>query len=120
MNQYAYNGTISPSGNRLIFTRCDLLVATDFMRVEHGGRGDYVEFSEEQICKFNLFVPSDQEWRFTSSNAYYEEYRTKCDMRAKVYHQKKTVFYANYHIGYWYISPVFLKDFVVDKKEGEV
>lgn len=87
-----------------LFTKSGLKVATSYERIVLGGRGPYVEFSDEQVVQSNFIVPEDQKWRFTSSNSYYNEYRTIQD-NVKIYHQKKTVDYADYKIGMWYISP---------------
>lgn len=50
-------------------------------------------------------IPKDQEWRLTNKNVYYTEYRTNDDSNVKIYHQTKTVNYADYKIGKYYISP---------------
>lgn len=96
-----------------LFTKSGLKVATGYERIVIGGRGPYVEFSDDQVVQTNFLVPEDQKWRFTSSNSYYNEYRTVQD-NVKIYHQKKTVDYVDYKIGMWYISPFDLKT------EGEV
>ena len=91
-----------------LFTKTGLKVSIGYERIVIGGRGPYVEFTDEQIIQTNLLVPEDQRWRFTNSNSYYNEYRTSQD-NVKVYHQKKTVDYADYKVGMWYISPFDLK-----------
>jgi hypothetical protein len=109
MNKYKYTGKLP------ILSKAGILVAANFDRIVHGGRGDYVEFSDEQMAKDNLFVPDLAAWRFYSNLCYYIEYAVKNDVKVKVYHQLKTVDYADYIIGKWYISPVKLKDFEVEK-----
>jgi len=91
-----------------LFTKTGLKVSIGYERIVIGGRGPYVEFTDEQIIQTNFLVPEDQRWRFTNSNSYYNEYRTSQD-NVKVYHQKKTVDYADYKVGMWYISPFDLK-----------
>lgn len=91
-----------------LFTKSGLKVATGYERIVIGGRGPYIEFSDEQVLQENIMVPEDQRWRFTNLNSYYNEYRTVQD-NVKIYHQKKTVDYADYKIGMWYISPFDLK-----------
>ncbi len=39
----------------------------------------------------------------------YEEWRTNED-NVKLYHQLRTVDYADYRVGFWYISPFALRD----------
>ena len=109
MNIYRY-----ALDSRQIFTLAGLLVASDFTRVVHGGRGAYVEFSDDEIIKTNLFRPPDSVWRITNQNAYYVEYRTRCAGNVKFSFQRKEVNYADYHIGRWYAAPQFLRGFVVD------
>ena len=87
-----------------LFTKTGLKVASGYSRIVVGKRGPYVEFSDGQLSLDNFYVPEDQEWRFHSLNSFYEEYRTKQD-NVKIYHQRKTVDYADYRIGMWYISP---------------
>lgn len=91
-----------------LFTKSGLKVAIGYERIVIGGRGPYIEFVDEQVIQDNFIVPEDQRWRFTSSSSYYNEYRTSQD-NVKIYHQKKTVDYADYKIGFWYISPFDLK-----------
>jgi hypothetical protein len=94
--------TKDSAGNRFLF-------ANGFIRIVHGGRGDYVEFSEEQLVSKRQFsVPFLEEWRATSGIAYYIEYRYH---GVKVYFQKRTVNYADYKVGYYYVSPVDLHGF---------
>jgi len=101
MNYYRYKG--------LILTLDMVPIATGFNRIVHGGRGDYVEFDEDQMIKKNLFIPQDQEYRITDELVYYVEYRTLDG--TKVYFQKKLVDYADYKIGKYYISPRELANF---------
>lgn len=85
------------------------LFANCYNRVVHGGRGDYIELEKEHIVfslvsKFNndLNVPIDKYyfWLYPEGKPEY-----------KVYYQLKTVKYADYKIGKYYISPELLKDF---------
>lgn len=90
-----------------LHTKCGFLVATGYERIVLGKRGPYIEFVDDQIIRDNLHIPDDQMWRLTSLS-YYDEYRTKVD-NVKVYLQKRTVDYADYLIGRWYISPFDLR-----------
>lgn len=88
-----------------IFTNSGLKVATGFERIVHGGRGDYMEFKKDQIVHSSLFIPSECVYRIGDEKTYYNEYRTIDECYVKVYEQKKTVEYADYKIGLWYVSP---------------
>lgn len=94
-------------------------IASDYERVVYGGRGAYVEFSDLQLIRTNMYVPRKQSWRMDSpewnNKVYYDEYRTK-EGHIKVYHQKKLVDYADYKVGYWYI---FSKDLLVVCENGK-
>lgn len=85
------------------------LFATSYNRVVHGGRGDYIELEKDQIVpelvsKFgnDISIPIDKYyfWLYPLN---------KPDF--KVYLQIKTVKYADYKSGKYYISPDLLKDF---------
>lgn len=106
MNKYKYIGeTNSP-----LTTVSGTIISDSFTRIVHGGRGDYVEVL--RILKSVIFIPKEVNWRLYNPNVYYIEYRVKDFTNAKVYYQKRPVDYADYKVGLWYISPVFLKDFV--------
>ena len=109
MNTYKYTG----STNNLV-TKAGILVSSSFTRIVHGGRGAYVEFEEPNVYKENLCIPIEALWRVTNLNCYYIEYRT-IGGNIKIYLQKKRVDYADYRIGMYYVSPIYLTDF---EKEG--
>jgi hypothetical protein len=111
MNIYKFVG----EDPKWIITKDSNFIATGFTRIVHGGRGDYVEFSPEQMHHLRLEVPAKEAWRKDSGVAYYEELRTLGD-NVKVYFQKRTVDYADYIVGMYYISPKDLKDFAVEGK----
>jgi hypothetical protein len=81
------------------------LLAQGYTRLVVGGRGAYVEFAPEQMVLENLHIPHDQEWRLQSENAYYIEHRSCDAANVKVYEQRRTVGYADYRIGMFYIAP---------------
>lgn len=90
-----------------IFTKAaHILLASGSTRIVHGGRGDYMEFSPEQMNLAALHVPQEQEYRLSDrwkNIVYYIWYETKDGV--KVYFQKKTVAYADYLLGYYYVDP---------------
>jgi len=116
MNEWKYAGAI--------YLKDGMLLSNGFMRIVHGDRGDYVEIHPDQMCCDNLVIPPDQQWRVKNERAYYIEYRTKDSMGVlvrygggvKVYYQKRTVDYADYRGGMYYVSPVFLSCFGVRGK----
>ena len=96
---------LPPSGPPVVFrTLSGLVVATGYSRVVIGKRGPYIEFDAKHIESSALKIPKDQRWRQMSPIAYYIEHRS-LDMLVKVYEQLRTVDYADYRVGCWYISP---------------
>jgi len=84
----------------------EIVFATDFNRIVHGERGSYFEFETEHLIKDAVFIPEDQEWRVTPKwhkKVFFYEYRTKVG-NLKLYYQRKTVTYADYIVGKWYVS----------------
>ena len=73
-----------------------------------GGRGAYIEFEPGQMMMDNLHIPADQKWRLHSEVAYYREHRSRDTANVKVYEQRRTVGYADYRIGMFYIAPAEL------------
>lgn len=89
-------------------TSTGLHVATGYTRVVIGGRGPYIEFGPKQICLVNLHVPEDKLDRLREpkrSYVYYFEWRSNDEANVKVYDQKRTVDYADYEVGMFYVSP---------------
>ena len=81
------------------------LLAIGYRRVVVGERGAYIEFAPENMCMDNLHIPLDQKWRLGSEVAYYIEHRSRDKANVKVYEQRRTVGYADYKIGMFYIAP---------------
>jgi hypothetical protein len=90
----------------MVITKGGNVLATAFVRIVHGGRGDYMEISREQIIPKSLHIPDDQRWRLSYDKAYYDWYTT--DDGSKVYFQKRLVGYADYKIGFYYIDPTLV------------
>ena len=82
-----------------------LKVSNGYNRIVIGGRGPYVEFTEEQICFKAFHIPKDQLYRLTDKRVYYVEMRSIDFSNTKLYYQLQTVAYADYKIGMLYISP---------------
>ena len=89
------------------------IFANSYERVVHGGRGDYVELKKEQILvnlksHFNHELPDEVD---LLSDFYYY-WLEPVGRTEKIYWQIKTVKYADYKIGYYYISPELLQPFI--------
>lgn len=99
------------SAKCILKTKNGLQIATGYTRVVIGQRGPYVEFSKNQLVIDNMHIPEDQKYRLNHGATYYNEWRTNEDW-VKIYEQKKTVKYADYKVGLWYISPndLFIND----------
>ncbi len=92
--------------------------ASDFVRVVHGGRGDYVELIKEQflvkiVPKFKDTILPEQ----VSDEPFYYYWLLPEGREEKIYWQIKTVKYADYKIGYYYISPELLQPFEENKRK---
>lgn len=103
------NISVDTGNDTLIFLSLfGLHLATGYTRVVIGGRGPYVEFLQRHIQMNNFYMPPDEEYRINDGVAFYVEYRSKCDANVMLYVQKRRVAYADYLIGYCYMSPLDL------------
>ena len=96
-----------------LYTKSGILFAKEFIRVIHGGRGDYIEFNKNQILPqlCNKFPKlSDDELVL---QGHYYEWLTPLydDFDTKVYRQLRTVKYADYKVGLYYVSPELFINF---------
>ena len=83
-----------------------------YERVVHGGRGKYVELTKDQILVnlksiFNVRVPD----KIDESQPFYYYFLVPEGRREKVYWQIRTVSYADYKPGFYYIAPSLLLPF---------
>lgn len=96
-----------------VYLKNGKLFADEFVRVVHGQRGDYVEFTKEQILidllpKFdNGLTPNE----LKDKGHYYHWLYPKHNDEVKVYFQLKTVKYANYKVERYYVSITSFLDF---------
>ena len=95
----------SGSETLIFLSHSNMHLATGYVRVVIGGRGPYVEFLQKHIEFNNFRIPEEEEYRINDQRAFYVEYRSKCESNVKLYVQKRTVAYADYKIGYCYLSP---------------
>jgi len=88
-----------------LYTKSGLQIAIDYERIivnDYGGR--YYEIHPLAIFSKNIFIPKDKEWKKSNQDKVdYIEYRAKTDY-VKIYYQIKTVGYADYKIGFYYVS----------------
>ena len=95
-----------------LFTVAGLLLARGYVRVEFGGRGPYVEMTDAQIQKVNVhsveFATDKKKHAYKHVDFY--ELRSNCKSSVMVYLQRRTVDYARYRIGFYYVSPFDLRD----------
>lgn len=87
------------------FTKSGLCLANGYVRVVIGKRGPYIEFSDDQICHKNIYVPKHARHKLEAVFTYYHEYRSTDNCFVKLYYQKAGVQYADYQVNMWYISP---------------
>ena len=88
----------------MIHTKSGTPIATDYRRVVYGKRGAYVEFWPEQMVKENL-----RRVKYERPNYFHEWRSNDCDA-IMVYQQLRTVAYADYRIGMYYVAPGDLQE----------
>ena len=101
-------------------TSTGLQVATGYTRVVIGGRGPYIEFLPGHHIWENLQIPDEEKYRLEhpwKEEVFYVEWRTKDQSNVRVYEQSKTVDYADYKGGLFYISPFVDGEPVISKLE---
>lgn len=91
-----------------LYTLDDTLVSKGYTRIVIGDYGAYVEISPEQICEDALRYKPGQEYREKlpqfAKNVKYAWLTAKDNSDCKIYRQKRTVAYADYVPGMYYIS----------------
>ena len=85
------------------------LFANSFSRVVHGERGDYVEFSRGDIL-LELKSLYGNDTSLPTDFYYYWMYPVG-HKDIKVYFQQRTVKYADYKVGMYYVDPSLFLDF---------
>src|SRR5208282_4691300 len=84
------NLPLEGSGGIVFLTRSAIVIAEGYERVVIGERGPYIEFSDKQVAKGNIYVPDNQLWRLQSGwqdKIYYHEYRSRGLANVKLYYQ---------------------------------
>ncbi|MFX1236328.1 MAG: hypothetical protein ACFFAS_20325 [Promethearchaeota archaeon] len=96
-----------------LYTKSGLPIAIDFVRIEHGGRGDYYEIAPEMMVMENIHIPEKKKWKQENNKVDYLEYRSNRD-NVKIYCQVNTQYvdYAEYKVNFFYVSvkSIFTQD----------
>lgn len=92
-----------------LYTSWGTPLCNGFNRIVIGDYGAFVEFSESDLAfpSYKLRIPEHQEYRLRDkykNNVKYFWYTTPDLSDIKIYHQKKTVSYADYKPGMYYVS----------------
>lgn len=91
----------------MVYTKEGLQIANGYNRIVIGDYGSYVEFTDQQIIKASIRVKPSQRYRLDQKsypNIKYIWYEVVDDPEIKVYYQLKSVNYADYVPGRYYIS----------------
>jgi len=91
------------------------IFAKSFERVVHGGQGDYIELTYDQIIPELLYKFDKSKFNINNVDKdidiFYYWLCPKDEYNIKVYYQLGSVDYADYKVGKFYISPDLIKDF---------
>ena len=91
-----------------LYTSKLTLLCTSFDRIVIGDYGAFVEFSPNQANSNMFIIAPGQEYRINdprySKNCKYEWYTMNDRSNIKIYKQKRTVAYADYKPGKYYVS----------------
>lgn len=95
--------------NAPLYTLAGDKVANLYSRIVIGDYGAFIEIPDNAIIKDALIIQPGQEYRLAAprfaENVKYIWYTDRQKTGAKFYYQKKTVEYADYRVGRWYVSP---------------
>ena len=90
---------------------CGFSIASGYNRVVIGGRGPYIEFEEIHV-RGTIDLTNNY-------HKFFDEYVSICKDKIFVYFQLKTVSYADYVVGKFYISPDLLT-FATPENENRI
>lgn len=93
--------------SKALVTSCGTIVANGYDRIVVG-EGAFIEIDKSQMVREALCCKKGQEYRFRDpaySGIKYYWYTAKDNSDVKIYYQQKTVDYADYLVGKFYISP---------------
>ena len=107
-----FQGKTGGQKNCFLYSQRGILIARGFTRIVIGDYGAFIEIPDEQIVKENIQVRPGQEKRIFEPRfkwAKYHWYVPKGDLECKLYHQQRTVTYADYVPKMWYVSPYHVR-----------
>jgi hypothetical protein len=87
-------------------------ICNKYHRIVIGDYGAYIEIPKEDLIIENIHVPKEQTYRFEPkyfNHLKYMWYTTNDFSGCKIYYQIRRVSYANYRVGFFYISPYEVK-----------
>lgn len=98
--------SLSGDNNQPLFTKNGTQICSGYDRIVVGDYGAFIEFSEEQIAT-KFICKHGEEFRLTDKryNCKYIWLTVDDESEIKVYHQLRTVKYADYKVGKYYVSP---------------
>ena len=92
-----------------LYSKEGTLIARKYDRIVIGDYGAFIEISPEDIVSENIKVKPGEEYRISepryAERVKYHWYIPNDTSGAKLYYQQKTVTYADYKPGKWYVSP---------------
>lgn len=95
--------------NAPLFDLNGVQICAKYERIVIGDYGAFVEIADADMCKANLCLQPGQEYRVSepryADHVKYVWWTTINGSGPKLYEQKRTVPYADYRVGYWYVSP---------------
>lgn len=96
-------------------TLAGTIICNAYERIVYGDKGPYIEFTKNQIYDQAFYIPRSLLWKLSDPKVYYIEFRSNDGCNVKLYYQLRTVKYADYKMGYFYISP---KDLLTSNNES--
>jgi hypothetical protein len=92
-----------------LLSRHETMIACSFDRIVIGHYGAFIEIDEKDMYTNKIKCEEGQEWRIKSlkyrDKVKYHWFTTKDNSHCKIYYQQKEVYYADYLVNKWYISP---------------
>lgn len=96
-------------GSVILYDMAGVMICHGYTRIVVGDYGAFIEFSEEQAAVCNFMIKPGQEFRATQEQYLAREkyiwLTTQNGSFPKIYKQLRTVPYADYLPGMYYVSP---------------
>ena len=92
-----------------LFSKQGVLISTGYNRVVIGDYGPFIEFEKAHVVRSNIRCQPGQKYRYRDpkfkDKVKYFWYTAKEESGVKIYFQQRTVSYADYKVGSFYVSP---------------